>query len=336
LLQYTSGVPNSKWAEIKGDVDNLNALQMMTTLDFEPGTKYAYNNNNVFLQRMIVARVTGMPFNDFVREKILKPLGIKNAVIDPLVTVSLLAKAYNEAGIVDDIIPPFSGWTNLNLADFYTWSQALNTFKLISPASTKELLMPFSAGNQTGLGKGEMKGNVLTTHIHDGTARNYQGLLISEQEKGLTIILQTNNQQNNLYPISRSIEAIMENKPYAKIRKSWLKVYGKQTEQMNAQQILSLYEQTKATEGASFSFDNEDLLNDLGYAMMGQKRYTDAVAIFAYNASQFPTSANAFDSLGEAYLRAGDKANAIENYRKALKLDPNLGSAKQMIAELTR
>jgi Tfp pilus assembly protein PilF len=152
----------------------------------------------------------------------------------------------------------------------------------------------------------------------------------------LTIILQTNNQQNNLYPISRSIEAIMENKPYAKIRKSWLKVYGKQTEQMNAQQILSLYEQSKATEGASFSFDSEDLLNDLGYAMMGQKRYTDAVAILAYNASQFPTSANAFDSLGEAYLRAGDKANAIENYRKALKLDPNLGSAKQMIAELTR
>jgi CubicO group peptidase (beta-lactamase class C family) len=171
LLQYTSGIPNSNWKETKGDQDNLNNIKKVNALNFEPGTKYTYNNNDVFLQRQIVAHVSGMPFNDFVVKKMLKPLGIKNAIIDPTLADRMIAKAYNSQGIQDDMTPPISGWTSLNISDFYVWSQALNTFKLISPASTKELLVPFSAGNQTGLGKGIMKENKLVSHIHDGTSR---------------------------------------------------------------------------------------------------------------------------------------------------------------------
>jgi CubicO group peptidase (beta-lactamase class C family) len=210
LLQYTSGIPNSKWKETKGDEDNLNNLRKVMELNYEPGTKYTYNNNDVFMQRLIVARITGMSFNDFVMKKMLKPLGIKHAIMDPTPSDPMIAQAYNNEGIVDDMTPPISGWTNLNLDDFYRWSEALNTFKLISPASTAELIVPFSDGNQTGLGKGTMKGNKMLSHIHDGTAANYQALLISEQEKGLTIILQTNNKQNNLGSLSDAILRIME------------------------------------------------------------------------------------------------------------------------------
>ena len=210
LLQYSSGIPNSKWKETKGDQDNLNNLKKVTELNFEPGTKYAYNNNDVFMQRLIVANVSGMSFNDFVMKKMLKPLGIKRAIVDPTPADPMVAKAYNNEGVEDNMTPPISGWTNLNVDDFYRWSEALNNFKLISPASTQELLVPFSPGNQTGLGKGSMKGDKLVSHTHDGTAANYQALLISEQEKGLTIILQTNNKQNNLATLSDAILQILK------------------------------------------------------------------------------------------------------------------------------
>ena len=59
-----------------------------------------------------------------------------------------------------------------------------------------------------------------------------------------------------------------------------------------------------------------------------------AVALFKANASAFPRSANAFDSLGEAYVRSGDKDKARESYRKALALDPNLASARQALEKL--
>ena len=53
------------------------------------------------------------------------------------------------------------------------------------------------------------------------------------------------------------------------------------------------------------------------------------------NVETYPQSANVYDSLGEAYLVSGDKEKAIENYRKALALDPTMESAKRVLQRLT-
>ncbi len=39
----------------------------------------------------------------------------------------------------------------------------------------------------------------------------------------------------------------------------------------------------------------------------------------------------AYDSLGEAYLKQGDKAQAVANYRKSLELDPGNENARKII-----
>lgn len=216
LLQYTSGLPQIKWSEVNQDSDNMAHLQNTLTLDFEPGTKYDYNNNNVFLQRRIIEKITNMSFDSFVIKKILKPIGIKNAVVDPDEKEALLAKSFNDKGKQDVLKYNISGWTALNLKDFYKWSEAVNSFKVINPESTRELFEPFSKDNQTGLGGGTIENKKVTSHIHDGAAFNYQAILISNPD--LTIILMTNNKQNNLEEISNSIQAILDNKPYNTIR----------------------------------------------------------------------------------------------------------------------
>ncbi|MFP3595077.1 serine hydrolase domain-containing protein [Chryseobacterium sp. SIMBA_029] len=215
LLQYTSGLPQIKWNEVKQDSDNMLALQKTESLDFEPGTKYDYNNNNVFLQRRIIEKIANMPFNSFVAQKILEPLGIKNGLIDPNEKEKLFAKSYNNKGKQDPIIYNISGWTALNIRDFYTWSEAINSFKIINTESTLELFKPFSQGNQTGLGEGAIQQGKVIRHIHDGAAFNYQALLVSTPD--YTIILVTNNKQNNVEEISRSIQSILEGKPFKEI-----------------------------------------------------------------------------------------------------------------------
>jgi len=73
----------------------------------------------------------------------------------------------------------------------------------------------------------------------------------------------------------------------------------------------------------------------MGYTMLYvMKDVKKAIAFFEYNISNFPKSANAYDSLGEAYMIKGDKAQAIKNYKKSLKLDPNNQNAVKMIREL--
>lgn len=216
LLQYTSGLPQIKWSEVNQDSDNMEELKKTISLDFEPGTKYDYNNNNVFLQRKIIEKITKMSFNDFVVQKMLRPIGIKNAIVDPNEKEKLLAKSFNNTGKQDILKYNISGWTALNLNDFYRWSQAINSFKIINPESTLELFTPYTEGNQTGLGEGNIQMGRVINHIHDGAAFNYQALLISNPN--YTIILMTNNKQNNLDAISTSIQSILEGKVYDSIR----------------------------------------------------------------------------------------------------------------------
>lgn len=75
--------------------------------------------------------------------------------------------------------------------------------------------------------------------------------------------------------------------------------------------------------------------NVFGYSLLRRKRVNEAIAVFKLNVEAYPQSANAYDSLGEAYLVGGDKEKAIENYRKALALDPTMESAKRALHMLT-
>jgi CubicO group peptidase (beta-lactamase class C family) len=49
-------------------------------LDFEPGTRWQYSNTNFEIAALIVEKVSGKPFYQFVRTRILDPLGISSAV----------------------------------------------------------------------------------------------------------------------------------------------------------------------------------------------------------------------------------------------------------------
>jgi len=78
----------------------------------------------------------------------------------------------------------------------------------------------------------------------------------------------------------------------------------------------------------------EDNVNSQGYSLLKTKEFKKAVDIFRINTLLYPESANAYDSLGEAYLAYGDKAKAKENYTKAVKLNPNNESSAKILKSL--
>jgi hypothetical protein len=75
----------------------------------------------------------------------------------------------------------------------------------------------------------------------------------------------------------------------------------------------------------------ETRLNELGYDLLNNSKTNEAIAIFKLNTQLYPESANAYDSLGEAYKLGGNKELAIKNYERSLELDPhNTNAAKQL------
>jgi hypothetical protein len=75
-------------------------------------------------------------------------------------------------------------------------------------------------------------------------------------------------------------------------------------------------------------------LNTYGYVLLSAGEIQKAGIIFELNAQIFPANANVFDSLGEYYLKTGNKLLAKENYQKVLQIEPGSENAKKMISRL--
>jgi tetratricopeptide (TPR) repeat protein len=78
----------------------------------------------------------------------------------------------------------------------------------------------------------------------------------------------------------------------------------------------------------------EGHLNALGYELLGNDQIEEAIVVFKYAVSEYPESANAYDSLAEAYMKNGDNELALENYQKSLELNPDNENAKRMLEQL--
>ena len=98
---------------------------------------------------------------------------------------------------------------------------------------------------------------------------------------------------------------------------------------------IQQYHELKSTQASDYNF-NEEQLNALGYRLIRAKKFSEGIRIFQLNVENFPRSSNAYDSLAEGYLRAGEKAQAIANYERAIELNPKNLNSKVMLQKLNR
>jgi tetratricopeptide (TPR) repeat protein len=100
------------------------------------------------------------------------------------------------------------------------------------------------------------------------------------------------------------------------------------------QAALDRYADLKKKYYGRDSYDfSEGSLNAFGYLVL-EKDPAGAIPVFQLNAATFPQSGNVWDSLAEAYMKAGDLKKAQENYEKSLTLDPTNDNAKEMLRKI--
>ena len=100
--------------------------------------------------------------------------------------------------------------------------------------------------------------------------------------------------------------------------------------------IASLDRLRKRRENDSDIYFDEPSINGLGYFLLRGGKISEALGVFKFNVELFPESSNVYDSLGEAYMKNGDKKNAIKNYQKSLELNPENNNAKKMLKQLEK
>ena len=99
------------------------------------------------------------------------------------------------------------------------------------------------------------------------------------------------------------------------------------------QEIKSHFSKLSAKLGARIR-PSETRLNRFGYAEMNDNNLETALDIFLENVKLYPTSYNVWDSAAEAYMKKGDKTEAIKHYKESLKLNPGNSNGIEMLKKL--
>lgn len=94
--------------------------------------------------------------------------------------------------------------------------------------------------------------------------------------------------------------------------------------EMTAEELIELPKAHFVEVSKHFGFEVlpvEELINGIGYYLLGEKMPEKATVFFDLNIKNYPNSSNVYDSRGDCYLAEKDSLKALEFFNKALKLE---------------
>lgn len=211
LLTHTSGIKdyiNEPTTSLRLDVsdeDVFNAT-IKRELNFQPGEKYAYSNTNYFLLSIIIHKLTGKTYGEYLNERIFKPLGMSNTriysqtdIIPNRASGYLLdnGKLQNGGYYAASILGYAGGGIITNVLDMAKWDAGLYDEKLLKRSSFEQMWTSgkLNNGKSTGYGFGwaigDLKGHRLVTHNGAHTS-GFASAITRYLDDKLTIVVLTN------------------------------------------------------------------------------------------------------------------------------------------------
>jgi CubicO group peptidase (beta-lactamase class C family) len=187
LLTHTSGMPSYTglgpvWqTHIARELphEELVALWKDLPLEFAPGEKWTYSNSGYYLLGMVIERVTGQGYAEFLRETFFEPLKLTRTRYDSntdLIPNRAQGYRYVEGRFENDGLlgvsqPGAAGALLSTAGDLVRWQQALVAGKALAAASYEEMCLPFllAGGQEATYGLG------LQLDRQDGHARIWHG-----------------------------------------------------------------------------------------------------------------------------------------------------------------
>lgn len=330
LLNYASGIPSIEPALPKNDEEAWQILKNFDSLLFEPGTNYSYNNSNVFLQRRIIEKLTGVSYQEFVSKNIIAPLKMTNSVFDPKFGYKNRTSCYDMDNVRCQELNFISGWLWVDINDMYKWIEAMNSNRLISKESFQTLLNNPYAKNEGGsLGRYLEKEEL---QRHNGVSYKFESIFLNDFKNDITIILLSNN-LNRVWDLGYTIHNLMLGNAYEIPKKSIYQAIRKEAHN-DIGKAMETYNLLKEKCETTYSFENPGELNKLGYELLRDQKIESAIKIFSLNINRFKNLPNPYDSRGEAYFTKKAYLLSRNDYLKVLELDSTNQNAKNMLLKI--
>lgn len=303
-------------------------------LEFEPGTQQRYSNAGYVVLGAVIEKITGEPYTANVRKRIAEPLGLKNTHLEntenlPLQSVGYLKTIFGE--LEDNRMfasppkPDGGFWaTTADVLEFYREYHYGNRLLDENDKAAIEFFAHFE--------KLKTMGDKATGHA--GGFNGANTVILEIPGRKLSLLVFANMDEPVAEQIAKGMLSVIrgETPPKASLPaarnvwQAWEK-YGRAYVKENFETLTVNFHPQ----------DPKDLiLNQVGYGLLAHDQPETAIQVFELNTELFPDVANCWDSLGEAWLAKGDQKKALTCYKKALQMDPEMPTAKEMVEKLEK
>ncbi len=291
-------------------------------LDYEPGAASRYRQSGYGVAEMVIADVLGRSWPELVAEHVTDPAGMTATSYADMAsgqrTSPLLASA---------------GGYQTTATDMAALFLALNDGRIVAPDFLSDLLYR-DAYDFDGYSLGSILEVVdgVRTLGHQGGGARATVRYVPSKRVGVAVLTDDTSTKD----LALDLAAMLVREfALGEQAKTPILVPLVSLAESGSADLISFYRSESRRSDSAYDFSrSEAVLNRLGYEMLGARRFEDAIAVFALNASEFPSSANTHDSLGEAYFAAGETESALASYRRVLELAPANEHASEMIRRI--
>jgi len=224
LLSHTSGIKdfiNEPTVDMRKDIQPEEVIESLRKLplNFQPGEKYAYTNTGYHLLAMIIRKITGQYWGEFLQERILVPLEMNDTrVISLSSLITNRASGYlwengelrNGRFIAPTILAYAGGGLRSTVLDIAKWDAALYTEKILKRSTLDQMWTPMKLNDGSdssyGLGWGvtNYHGHRLISHTGSHMT-GFKTALARFVDDKLTVIVFTNQREAEQMAIARGV-----------------------------------------------------------------------------------------------------------------------------------
>ena len=223
LLNHTAGAPDyihaAGWKEnirLERSPGELLKPVFQLPLEFVPGTKWKYSNSGYFLLGLVIEKVSGESYANFLSQRIFQPLNMTSTKVgNPRDLISNRAAGYIWNGVLlnDEYVSPSQKWAAgavvSTAADLAKWAQSLENESLLGHASLQAMLAP--ARLATGENAPYGLGNELDTDHrhrlagHQGGGIGFNAAFLNYPDDHLAVVVLANLRGANALQLARHI-----------------------------------------------------------------------------------------------------------------------------------
>ncbi len=334
---------------------------------FDAGMGHKYANTNYVLLALIIEKVSGTDYHDFVNKNIIQKSGMENTFLErervPENLQNRVVSYYgkpkwllglkNVKNIQEYIDDQLTFENNYGESDVHTTARDLLKYhnslmngNLINNQSLAKMYAPFIPvkdkeflnstksnypsirGLSWNIAKDSTMGKIV---FHSGGTMGGRTFLIRNISKDQCVILLSNNDFTNRYTYTTPMR-ILNGLSYQLDRESLPDAFVREYLKNGIDSSLMVYNKFNNNENY-IQFTDWDF-EEIGEELMERGENKSAIRLFELYSKQFPNDEWSYNLLGDAYLKEGNKNEALTYYERALEINPESKYAIEMIQKL--